>query len=260
MFKFAKPNKYYEYETYNNSDEKYFKIGFNPLDPLGRPKETQYRRKYWNVKLFMSHQTFQKFPERLTKLLKLCDWYIRRMDFAFDFNCNITRHFTLVEGRTKVTDRHKDEDTDVLIEYRPNYYLYSNSNRKGARIYNKKKELLDKRGIEIEDEHLMRFEIIVKPSIIKQSPLRCKDFTLINQYLDEFNGCFIPRLHDLKGELTGKELDLLYNIMRRKKKKRLKSEAKQFAKIRPIIEKHAFNFSSHFAEQKDVLFTWIPEK
>jgi hypothetical protein len=157
------------------------------------------------------------------------------MELAYDFNC-----YSEIE------------------DYGHNYYLYSNSSHSRARIYNKKEELFDKQGIQIEDEQLMRFEIRIKPPISKQSPLRGNDFQFVNHFLEKFNGRFSPHLHDLKGELTSRDLYLLYKIMRRRDKKRLLSESKQFKKIRHIIENNAFNFSTPFVEKKDALFNWIP--
>lgn len=234
------PNEYFAY-NYNSKD---LTIKFNPKGSDGNV--TNLMREHWNLKLEIQNNILSDLPKQINELLLKFDFFINRISVAFDFNSSMGMHFSLVRDKRIINYRH-DGTENFLKEA---YYLYNDSSRQRALIYDRKKYLRENKNIDIEDNKLLRYRITIKPKLTEQKPIQELEFGYLDKYLDKF--VFIPQIKSLKS----KNDDILKNTMRRKYKDIANiSERKRDRLVREVID-NKFDFTSVFKENTERIFEW----
>lgn len=249
-FDFIK-DKNYQY-IYTESD---FAIKFNPIDIYGRPLQTKLMRSKWTLKLELQYKALRNMPDHVKELLRLFNWKIKQIELAFDFNTPYSQHFSYT-GKAQVNYKFKKRNGEK-VDCGQTYYIYSNSSPQQALIYNKKKQLRDKKEIEIDASYLLRYEITIKPKQEDQQPIHELQFDWIPKYLEKF--IFIPNMK-LIPKLESNTYKLMKKVMRRRSKHFKGIPDRQQDKIREIAKKNKFDFVSAFNDNIKQLFDWIPSR
>ncbi|MGX2962115.1 hypothetical protein JNUCC23_23230 (plasmid) [Peribacillus sp. JNUCC 23] len=236
-----------------NNDNVDYALKYNVKDELGRPNVTRFMRDGYNLKLEMQSNCLKDMPDKIKQLLQQFDWKIQQIELAYDFNDPISNHFSFIEANTDIRYKHKNKDAKE--DYGQNYYIYADSSPQQALIYDKKKQLREQKGIEIDDRYLLRYEITIKPKLNEQKPIHELQFDWVNQYLDKFT--FVPNMRDVNKSLFD---SLVLKIMRRRTKHMRKEPKKLRQKVRGLAEQNKFDFISIFDDNAEQLFNWLPKK
>lgn len=249
-FKFMK-SKYYQYIC----KESNFTIKFNPIDKLGRPNVTKMMREHWTLKIELQHEALKSLPVEIKQLLQQFDFTYNNIQLACDFNVPYSQHFTYI-SKEKVSYKFKTHSGET-VDCGDTYYIYSDSAKQRARIYNKKKQLREVKETEIDSTYLLRYEIIIKPTLKEQQPIHDLNFDWIDQYLDKFT--FVPDMKQIP-ELNSNTYKIMQKVMRRRAKGYKGISERQREKIKQIAERNRFDFVSVFHENIHDLFNWIPKE
>lgn len=249
-FNFIKHN-HFEY-IYKHSN---FTIKFNPIDKYGRPLQTKIMRQHWTLKIELQYEALRTMNADINYLLQEFDFTIKQLELAFDFISPFSQHFSYI-GKAKANYKFKKSGGEI-VDCGENYYIYSDSSRQQSLIYNKKKQLKDVKGIEIDDKHLLRYEITIRPKKDEQKPIHELEFGWIEKYLEKF--IFIPNMKKIP-KLDNNTYKLMQKIMRRRGKDFKRIPERQGDKIKEIAKRNKFDFVSAFNNNIEQLFSWIPEK
>lgn len=186
------------------------------------------------VKLIINTKYFRvKLSEKIKRVLALSqDWYIQAMDVAYDFSSKISN--TYVQARTNAK---KDKS------YNPNTYYFSRNSDSRALLYDKKKQLREKRRIEIADDHLIRYEIRMRLGKSKKR-LSDRDVNYIRPFMDKHT--FIVSYSSLPHSTHEKKI---IRDSKDRKKENLVATNHTKQKIRKVIREHSVPFFNIFESE-----------
>lgn len=249
-YDFKRVGKYYDYIFNDNG---LYAIKFNPIDAEGVQKKTDIMRSHWNIKIELQSRVLKHMPEHLKDLLSQFAWKIQQIELAFDFTTPFSQHFSYV-GQEKVGYKFKKANGEI-VDCGENYYVYAKSSSQQAVIYNKKKQMQDKKQIEIPDTYLLRYEITIKPVQKIQESIHMKNFEFLESYLDKF--VFIPNMRKLV--IKEDTYKVMQKVMRRRDKNFKKVSVRKREEIRKIADENRFDFVEAFRQEQADIFAWIDQ-
>lgn len=119
-----------------------------------------------------------------------------------------------------------------------NYYVCSKRNETRALVYDKKKQLKERRRIEIPHESLTRLEIRLRPKIKKQAKGKL-DLRWVQKCLERFT--FVPNASVVSRNLGKADKKVFRDVRRRKKNQWQDISDRQKKRIREEVKKQAVN-------------------
>lgn len=219
MFSFQKGNNYYQHKYSSNG----FTVYINPRI-TNIPK----------VKLIINTKYFKGIlSDNVKRILELTQgWYIQAMDLAYDFNTKISNSFVLTRSNAKKNKK-----------YDPNTYYFSKNSDSRSLLYDKKKQLKEKRNLTIPDKYLTRYEIRMRLSKGRKR-LIDRDFSYIRKFIDKHN--FISEYSKLP--LSTEEKKIIRDSKDRKNENLIGTNH-TVSKIRSTVKEHSVPFYSIFELQ-----------
>ncbi|MGG0755773.1 hypothetical protein [Brevibacillus laterosporus] len=201
-------------------------------------------KSHYNIMIVMQHTAIKRKPALLRHLFAIGEWRVKRLDIAFDWSLPMSKHFILKPVNVKMKEMGNG-----------NYYLYGQRNELSVCMYDKKKELAERKGIVIDDENMIRLELRVRPKI-KNQRLLDGDFSWLKKQFDRI--FFVPNgtavIKSLKRE---NDKRIFRNVKRRRMQEWSGVDRQTRKRIREAVKFNAvdlFELFQQYELHKDILW------
>lgn len=198
-----------------------------------------YTKEPYNIMIHMQRDAVCQKPAILRQLLNIGIWKVKRLDIACDWLIPMSKQFLLRNANVVIK----------TFQGNDNYYLYGERNQARAVVYDKKRQLLEKKGITIEEEALTRLELRIRPLLKKQTTM--KELSWLKQQLDKF--VFLSDVSMVSRQLTKQEDKVAFRAVRRRQGKDwIGIGERQKQRIRKVIKENAVDLYKLFVESGSV--------